>query len=96
MKHSTAIILWTLFLCALIGTLGYLFIQVDIIKNNFKMYSDLGQAKLSGRINGVYSSSGVMKVLVEGRSWPEVMETCSHEYLHYKWGREHFQNVNQS
>ena len=37
-----------------------------------------------------FSANNSFVVLVEDRSWADVMETCSHEYLHHKWGKGHF------
>lgn len=49
----------------------------------FSNYNSTG-----GGMNGVYYD-GVMCVALKGRDWADVMETCNHEFLHYKFD-DHF------
>lgn len=61
--------------------------------NNYNMVLDNNELELvntSGWITGIYfSKEGYTKIMLKNRSWSQVMETCSHEYLHHKWG-SHF------
>lgn len=43
----------------------------------------------NGSITGIYRQ-GVFCVYTKDRSWSSVMETCSHEYAHYKHDISHF------
>lgn len=42
-------------------------------------------------VTGIYKGMGYFTVKAKGQDWADVMETCSHEYLHYKWGDGHFE-----
>ena len=43
----------------------------------------------SSLVYGLYYNE-TMCIRIQNRTWAEMMETCSHEYLHYKYGKLHF------
>jgi hypothetical protein len=58
--------------------------------SNYKMLKALYERTgFTGRATGIYSNS-IICMNVEDREWYQVMETCSHEYLHYKYDN-HFE-----
>lgn len=42
-------------------------------------------------VGGLYfSGNDTVEILLSNRTYSEFIESCNHEYLHYKWGIEHF------
>lgn len=93
------IILVMLFSVSVNIIVGYNFIQLqqkfDTNQQKFNTYYALEYAteyneSRSYGLNGVYYK-GIMCVVLDGRDWADVMETCNHEFLHYKWDTGHFE-----
>ena len=61
--------------------------EIDVIK----IYNSLYSAAMENSSNptGLYYNN-TFCVKIKGRSYSEVMETCNHEYLHYRYDN-HFE-----
>lgn len=58
---------------------------ISILTSSYMIYQYTKYTKVA---NGIYFTSNKTAVINMDRTWAEVMETCNHEYLHYK----HFQH----
>lgn len=54
-------------------------------------YNDTNLLDELGSTAMYFDNLGYMSVKVEGRTHDEVQESCEHEWLHYRWNREHFE-----
>lgn len=77
----------------MIGTIIFNIIQIYNIKqdiHNIKMYNALWQAQQGKAwfVEGLYYNTTIC-IDLEDQKWDEVMETCSHEWEHYRWGKHY-------
>ena len=57
--------------------------MLEVKLENAEMYKASKLLNQSNKITGIYYD-GILCAKLGGRTHAEVMETCSHEYLHYK------------